>query len=376
MSEYQYYEFQAVDRPLTAAEQQELRALSSRARITATSFTNSYEWGDFKGDPARLIERYFDLHLYLANLGSRHFFMRLPQKLVDRSALDAFLREVDCAKVRSRGADLIVEIFRDELEFDDFDDGAGWLSALSPLRADILAGDPRMFYLLWLTAVEADVFEPGEPEPLAGIGPLSAPLKAFAEFFQIDRDLVAAAAERSAFATSEPSASAVETAIRSLSESERVAYLRQLYQGDPHIGAQLRGRLREILVPKAAAIERRNAGELRARATKIAQDRKREAETAVKAERELREKEQAEARKKRLDALAKRGEHVWRDIEAEIERRNAASYDKAANLLADLRNVAAAAEKMDEFARRFEDIKKRHAQKGKFIERLRPLDRP
>ena len=71
MSEFQYYEFQAVDRPLGEADRQALRALSTRARITATSFTNVYEWGDFKGDPATLMERWFDLHLYLANWGSR-----------------------------------------------------------------------------------------------------------------------------------------------------------------------------------------------------------------------------------------------------------------------------------------------------------------
>ena len=45
MSEYQYYEFQAIDRPLDAAEQAALRALSTRARITATGFVNHYEWG-------------------------------------------------------------------------------------------------------------------------------------------------------------------------------------------------------------------------------------------------------------------------------------------------------------------------------------------
>lgn len=42
MSEYQYFEFLAVDRPLTPAEQAEVRQLSTRARITATSFTNEY----------------------------------------------------------------------------------------------------------------------------------------------------------------------------------------------------------------------------------------------------------------------------------------------------------------------------------------------
>jgi hypothetical protein len=67
VSEYQYYEFAAVDRPPTARERAELRALSTRADITATSFTNTYEWGNFKGNPHKLMERYFDAHMYLAN---------------------------------------------------------------------------------------------------------------------------------------------------------------------------------------------------------------------------------------------------------------------------------------------------------------------
>jgi hypothetical protein len=71
VSEYQYYEFTAVDRPLTNREQSELRSLSTRAEITASSFVNTYEWGNFKGDPRKLMERYFDAHLYLTNWGTR-----------------------------------------------------------------------------------------------------------------------------------------------------------------------------------------------------------------------------------------------------------------------------------------------------------------
>jgi hypothetical protein len=52
MSEYQYYEFLAIDRPLDPAEQAQVRSLSTRARITGTSFVNEYHWGDFRGDPA------------------------------------------------------------------------------------------------------------------------------------------------------------------------------------------------------------------------------------------------------------------------------------------------------------------------------------
>lgn len=50
MSEYQYYEFQAIDRPLTRLEQARLARYSARAEITATRFVNHYDWGDFRGN--------------------------------------------------------------------------------------------------------------------------------------------------------------------------------------------------------------------------------------------------------------------------------------------------------------------------------------
>jgi hypothetical protein len=53
VSEYQYYEFLAVDRPLSEAQRAQLRALSTRAEITATRFTNEYQWSDFKATRAR-----------------------------------------------------------------------------------------------------------------------------------------------------------------------------------------------------------------------------------------------------------------------------------------------------------------------------------
>ncbi len=70
MSEYQHYEFLALDEPLGEREQRELRALSSRATISSTRFANFYTFGNLKADPSRLVERYFDAHLYLANSGT------------------------------------------------------------------------------------------------------------------------------------------------------------------------------------------------------------------------------------------------------------------------------------------------------------------
>ena len=65
MSEYPYYEFHAVDRPLTSQQVEGIRGLSSRAQVTSSSFVNVYPFGDFRGDPDKLIEKYFNAFLCL-----------------------------------------------------------------------------------------------------------------------------------------------------------------------------------------------------------------------------------------------------------------------------------------------------------------------
>ena len=376
MSEYRYYEFQAIDRPLSEGDRQALRDLSTRARITATSFTNSYEWGDFKGDPTQLMERWFDLHLYTANWGSRRLMIRLPARLVDRRFLDVFLTEVDCAELTVSGENLILDICRDELEFEDWDDGSDWLAALAPLRAEALGGDLRLFYLLWLTAVEADVFEMDEPEPMPGIGPMSATLEAFAEFFGIDSDLVEAAAERPAVAAANAmSAEAVRGIISAMPASDQTAMLSRLFVGDPHVAAELRAKVRERMADNAGAppVVARTVGELRARANAISLSRQQAAAEKLAAEAKRRAEEAEKVRQARLLAIAQRGESVWREVEAEIERSNAAAYDKAAGLLRDLQAVAEERGAIEDFHHRLRAIHERHARKGKFIERLRTL---
>jgi hypothetical protein len=373
MSEYQYYEFQAIDRPLTKADRQALRDLSIRGRITATSFTNSYEWGDFKGDPAKLMERWFDLHLYLANWGSRRLMMRFPTRLIDRDRLDAFLEEVDCVRLRAVGENLILDIARDEVEFDDWDDGSGWLAALLPLRAEVLSGDLRLFYLLWLMAVEVDALEANETEPMPGIGPMTGALEAFTDFFGIESDLVQAAAERPAVASLDVmSSDAVRKVIAAMPDREKTRLLERLFEDDPQVAAELRATVRKGLDLKTetSPTAPRTVGELRIRADAIRLSRER-AEADKVAEERRRQADAAEkALQSRLEAIRRRGESVWREVEDEIERRNSASYDKAAALLSDLRALAEKQGAIDEFLRRLNAIRERHARKERFIERL------
>ena len=372
MSEYQYYEFQAIDRPLDRSVQDALRSISSRARITATSFTNHYEWGDLKGDPRKFMERWFDLHLYLANWGTRRLMLRVPARLVNRKDIDRFLGEIDWVDVWTSGDNLIIDIQRDEEGgYDDWDDGSGRLAALAPLRTDVLSGDLRLFYLLWLTAVQDELLPEDEIEPLPGIAPLTGALEAFADFFGIDSDLAEAASELGADHTI-ASKDELRKALAAIPEREKVELLLRVIDGDSYAGVELRSRLRR---KSPAPATHRTAGTLRIRAQEIREARERADAERREAERRRRAAAAEKARRVRLKALKQRGASVWREIEDGIERRNPAGYDQAIGLLSDLQALAAEEGSQDDFNDRVGSIRARHEKKGKFIERLNRLGR-
>jgi len=137
MSEYQYYEFVAVDRPLTSKQQDELRAVSTRGRISSSSFVNDYQWGDLKADPRVWMERYFDAHLYLANWGTHRIALRLP-----RAALDPATATRYCVGGASESwttrTHVIVDLHsEDEDGVEDWVDPEGRLAAIVPARGEL-----------------------------------------------------------------------------------------------------------------------------------------------------------------------------------------------------------------------------------------------
>ena len=195
MSEYQYYEFLAVDRPLDERQQAEVRALSTRARITATSFTNEYHWGNFRGDPRKMMERYYDAHLYLTNWGTHQVMLRLPHKLLSLKAAEQYCIGPHVA-AWAAGEHLILDLTSED-ESGDWVEGAEYsLPAIVGVRAELAAGDLRSLYLAWLAAYgtwerdedafgynEEDELEPPVP---AGLGVLTAPQRALADFLRLD----------------------------------------------------------------------------------------------------------------------------------------------------------------------------------------------
>ena len=210
-------------------------------------------------------------------------------------------------------------------------------------------------------------------EPLAGIGLLTDSLEAFARFFHIDLDLVRAAAERTEhFETGELSSEVALAALVSIPDEEKTELLRQFFEGDPLATAELRRWVREEVSPAtgAARTEFRTVSDLRSRAAAIREERQAAEAEAREAERRRQEREAQDARRARLDALRHRGEAVWREVESEVGKCNAKSYDRATELLLDLQALAGEDGTVAGFFNRLDAIRLRHERKRQFIERL------
>jgi hypothetical protein len=375
MSEYQYYEFRAVDRSLTTQEMRDLRAISTRADITPTSFVNVYNFGDFRGDPDALVAKYFDAFVYVANWGTHQLMLRFPKNAFSSRELKPFCAGENL-RAWSKGGYWILSICEQEVATDSAEDGEGWLDALLPLRAEILRGDYRALYLGWLRAVQSesvddDQLEPPVPPDLRN---LSAPLRSLIEFLDVDSPLLEVAAELSAeLEISAASDDGLSRWISSLSEAEKNSVLFQVASGqDPHaIGHLVRRFERER--PKMAAGEpraQRTAGELCAAATlRPGENRRREEERRL-LERERRAKEKAAEREKYLDQLETREPDPWGQLDRLIATKQPNNYDRAVTLLSDLRDLAARKDRSTTFQEQLLNLRTRHAGKPSFLRKL------
>ncbi len=385
MSEYQYYEFLAIDRPLSDADMRWLRGLSTRAQITSTSFTNEYHWGDFKSDPRKLMRRCFDAHVYVSNFGIRRFMLRLPADALEQRVVKAYRGDGGVAfRPFSNGVVLDFALESEPGEWDDSDaDGTGWMASLVPLRTELLDGDWRSLYLAWLSnvqldAVDRDVYEPPVPPGLAA---LSAPCEALVDFLHVDRTLLAVAAEQSPpLVAADMSENDWRGLLAGLSAAEKDdLLLRFLVHDDAATRRSLRKRLRSRATSVAAepgtgkhrhATGSRTVGELATewrRRAAIAQQR---AAEAAARERARVAEEQARARHEHLTWIAARAAAVWDEARSLIQSRSPKSYDQAVVLLADLRDAAALVEKSDDFSARLRELRVAHASKPSLIKRL------
>jgi FtsZ-interacting cell division protein YlmF len=378
MSEYQYYEFQAIDRPLTEKEMGELRAYSTRARITPTSFFNDYSWGNFKGDEDTWMEKYFDAFLYVTNWGTRVLKLRLPSHLLDLETA-RFYCPVDQAFAREKNGKVILTLISEDEEGGEWVEGEGWLSSLISVRAELARGDKRSLYLGWLLCAQSGGLDDDDIEPSVppGLGQLSASLQSLAEFLRIDEDVIDVATQ-----TSRPMVdirgkeSEFRNWVGKLPVDEKDDVLTRVICAEDVSPATelLRRFTREYDQENQGTAEeprRRTVGELLRSAQEHAQERRRLAAQKAAEDKARHEREAAILRGNHLDKIAGREPELWNEVENLISTKQPKSYHSAVQILVDLRDLAARSGETDKFRARIDAISMTHSRKPSFIERLR-----
>ncbi len=375
MAEYQYYEFLAIDRPLDARQLAELRALSTRARISPSRFVNTYQWGDFRGDPRTLMTQYFDAFLYTANWGTRRLMLRLPSRLLDPSIARRYCH-TDSASAWAAGKIVILDLSREDQDgsWEDEEYGEESLGSIIPARAELATGDLRLLYLAWLLSVESGELADDDAEPPIppGMAALNAPLRSLADFLRLDEDLIAVAAEASEEQKdSSPSPQELKRWVAVLPARERDALLVRLVLGDDvHLRTELLRRSHGESSDGPQHREPRTVAELRDAAAARRVERERLAAIERARKRAGRERDAALARDKRLEELALHEEQAWGQVDASIETKKPAGYDSAVGLLSDLRAVSERKGRPEAFAKRFAQLREQHLKKSSLLDRF------
>jgi hypothetical protein len=158
---------------------------------------NTHEWGNFKADPRDLVVKCFDAFLYYANWGTRRLILRVPstrlepriakQYVAIRSGSARNSRSV--ATVTAAGRNLLIDLWSENEAGDDWlDVEPGLLSALVPIRNELMAGDHRALYLGWrLCAQAGEIAACARPPPVPkGSSRLTGSQQALVEFLRID----------------------------------------------------------------------------------------------------------------------------------------------------------------------------------------------
>ena len=372
MSEYQYHEWQTVDRVLTPAEQAAVNDLSSHIEVSSSRAVVTYHWSSFRHDPRQVLLNYFDGYCYVANWGSLRLMFRFPTGLLDEADIEPYCVD-GYVTLETAGQYQVLDLGFNPEEGENWMEAEAGLSLFIPLRAALAEGDYRLLYLAWLKAMTLagglEVDGEGDPDDLAydheppvppGLKKLSPPLQNFVQAFALDTFLVQAAAEASPDPGGDRAVNYREL-LGQLAPGERDEFLLRLAEGEAGVALALRKRL-SILAPRAQvpAAAPRTLQQLfqRARQLEIA-EQERQAEAA-------RRKHVAE-----MKALAARETQTWQHVDDWLAngRKIASVYDEATQTLEKLQQLAEFQGRQDDFRVKLRQLAERYRSRPALIER-------
>ena len=366
MSEYQYYEFRAIDRPLTPDEMSAVGRLSSRVDLSPRHAKFVYNYSDLPTSVEKLLAKYFDAMFYIANWGSCQLMFRFPRQAVDLAEMRTYCQPMiieEFMSISVEGDYVILNMqWHEEAPEWGWIEGENWLPQLLPLRDDLLRGDYRLLYLAWLKATELEDMLDSVTEPVvpSGLRQLSPPLQTFIELFDLDPYLVSAAAQAGGAPVSISDVQ-LRRAIAQLSPEMQAQWLLRLAQGEAQLATAFNQTLMKLIdLPQTSPALPRTLGDLWAAADEIGQA------AAVQAAAE------AEAKHlKKMETLAAREDQLWQEIITLIEQKNGRAYDQAVAHLRDLSELARHKNEEAQFQARLNSIHRDYGRLSALIRRLR-----
>ncbi|EMI16603.1 hypothetical protein RMSM_06472 [Rhodopirellula maiorica SM1] len=350
MSEYQFVAFQAVDRPLDNKQLAFAEKQSSHSELSRWRMSVEYHYSEFRGDVDGLLRRGFDVYLAYTNYGDREIRLRLPHGLAfTKSTSDPFLV---CEGLQwkmdaeGNGGILTVSPYQESGEIAEVWELDKYLDSLAKVREQLIRGDLRALYLLWLCAAyddnydPAEIVEPAVPHGLAKMPSIAAELLLF---FGLDPLILKAAASGvPGVAPESDQEDPIAVWSQSISEVRSRALLRRCLKEDPvAVKAELLAEIRDSgsVVDWPTTVRGRSLEVLLTAADELReQENKKEAKKAqAKAVREAAKAEKE--RQARMEKMKSSPETWLAQAEKSAAARGTVNYKAAAEILADLREA-------------------------------------
>jgi hypothetical protein len=376
VSEYQYYEFQAIDKPLSTEQREAVQDLSSRGIVTLHSAAFTYNYSDFGGSVKQLMSDMFDVMLYVANWGSQRLVIRIPQTLLNVKDIDIYCLE-DVVSYFIKDEYIIIDCdFNDDEGYSDWIEGEGLLGDILAIRDEIIQGDYRALYLAWLKAVdqvkeyndddERDIYNRLEPTVPAGLDKLSSAQREFAKFIELDSILIECAAATST--SFEATQFQAEEWLHVLSKSEKEDFLQRLCRNEAALSLQLNKHL-QSLANVSSGHSSQSGTTLRT------VDEIYDSYEQIEARERLEQVRIADQKQQlHLNTVKSREGYFWQEIPNLVLMGHAKSYDQATTYLCDLHALAIRENNLASFNAKLLPITTKFSRRTAFIRRLKEND--
>ncbi|MGL5487227.1 MAG: hypothetical protein ACRDC6_13220 [Shewanella sp.] len=371
MSEYQYYKFERVDGQLAPHARQTLRAISSRAEISATTFQVYYTYSDLKADPAELMLNYFDIGFYYADWGSIDAYLKLPAGTIPDALLGVSRYGLQVEE--SDEWQLLTFSIEEYGEYFDDEQAENFFQHLAALRTALIQGDWRLVYLMWLKACEFNEEIDRIPLIHFDFERLSEEAQAFATLYDIPLAWVNALAMVLKAHPSHPARQAelqFNGWFHQLTDAEKQMLLSTLFEQGQLTRHQALAMTRKESANQDEAYQYWLTPDVIAPYVEQAQRQLQQAQAEARAKKMALEKAEKE---KALTAIYQQREHAWQQAQEQADRACASGYDAASRHVHQLWEAYQFKGDSPEFARRFKQFVVANNSRKALLTRIKDL---